>query len=179
MIFLDITYFQGEEGLPNLVNSPSVTGVSSFLQTVGEHNLNWFIAKYEPDFMIKILGKELYKNFIDGLDETPVNPIWEKLRDSLFWREGVFKFSPAANYVYYWLRRSGRKQTATQGEVIGTLSYANNAEDAEKMIQAWNDMCDMIVDFRCFFCENREAYQAYAKCFPDLSYFRKINSFDI
>lgn len=179
MTFLDHTYFQGEEYLSDLQASPNAVGVAAFIQVAGEQNLNWFIAKYEPEFLVKVLGLELYNDFSEGMQEETPDKRWINLKDSLYWSVNGYKFSPAANYVYYWAKRAGRTQTTMKGEVIGELDYASTAEDADKLIKAWNDMCDLLIRFRYFLQENRDSFEGYRHCYCYHSEFQKINKFGI
>ncbi|MFT4169343.1 MAG: hypothetical protein QM653_09535 [Dysgonomonas sp.] len=83
MILLDKTYFQGILSLPNISYNER-EGLGALMQSVSESNLNYFIAKYEPECMSLVLGESLYRSFIDGLNDDPNNKIWTSLKNALF-----------------------------------------------------------------------------------------------
>lgn len=56
MSFIDTSYFVGELNIPN-------TDQAAVLQ-----RLTWFIAKYEPEFLRKLMGYPLYKAFLAGIN---------------------------------------------------------------------------------------------------------------
>lgn len=179
-MFLSSSYFQGELYLPNIKVSDSVGHSSYSRQTVGENDLNWYIEKYEREFLIKLLGSTLYHNFINGINETSPLQIWIDLKNAIYVESNDYYFSPAANYVFFYVSRRGRTQTGVQGEMRGTNSYAEIANDSDKLVKVWNDMCEMVEDFRCsFLAKNWNEYKQYADrviCYRD---FIKINKFGI
>lgn len=59
MSFIDASYFVGDLNIPN-------SGSSEIAERI-----TWFIQKYEPIFLQKLLGYPLYKAFIAGLAVTP------------------------------------------------------------------------------------------------------------
>lgn len=181
-MILDITYFKGELYLPNLkLNVSDPVGHSAkTMQTIGENDLGWYVAKYEEEFLIKLLGKELYDSFINGLNEQPIPTIWTNLKDAIYTEKDGYKFSPSANYVFYWVSRRGRTKTAVQGEVIETLDYAENTSDADKLVKVYNDMCDMVNKFYCdFLCEKWDDYEQYSDGKLCPNNFRYINKWNI
>lgn len=182
-MILDITYFTGELYLPNLkLNVSDPVGHSArTMQTIGENDLGWYVAKYEEEFLIALLGIDLYDSFINGLGEDPINQIWTDLKNAIYKEKDGYKFSPAANYVFYWVSRRGRTQTATNGgEVVGTQSYSKNVEDADKLAKAWNDMCDMVESFYCdFLSKNWNNYRLYSNGKFCRHNFKRINKWNI
>ncbi len=66
-MLIDRTYFVGDLNIPN-----------SNLPDVGE-NLDWYIEKYENQFLEKLLGYDLYKAFRNGLVQTTVEQRWNDL----------------------------------------------------------------------------------------------------
>ena len=181
-MIIDHTYFKGELYLPNLKLNDSVGHASNALQTVGENDLSWYMEKYEREFLIRLLGTSLYKSFIDGLNEATPLRIWLDLRDAMTIQTDNYKLSPIANYVYFFVSRRGRTQTGIQGESRGTMSYAEIAEDSDKLTKAWNDMCDMITSFYCDFLNvNWDNYKSYSNGCSGYyrNGFRKINKFGI
>lgn len=179
-MFLTIAYFQGDLYLPNQIKSESVGHSSTSRQTIGENNLNWFIEKYETEFLIELLGYTLFQNFKTGIHAESPLKIWTDLRDYLYRESNGFYFSPAANYVFFFVSRRGRTQTAVQGEIKGTMSYAEIAEDSDKLVKVWNDMCDMVSCFNCDFLSKRwDDYKGYSDGKHCKGKFIKINKFGI
>lgn len=64
MSLIDSTYFIGTINIPNVADT-----------AIGER-LTWFINKYEPELLRDVLGYELYKSFIAGLQAVTVDQIW-------------------------------------------------------------------------------------------------------
>jgi hypothetical protein len=60
-MLIDPSYFNGEINIPN-VDQDSVL-----------QNINWFINKYEPEFLQKVFGYSFYKTFIAGISTTLPN----------------------------------------------------------------------------------------------------------
>lgn len=172
-MILDHTYFKGGLYLPCLVKESSTVGVSSMMQTVAEGSLDWFIERYESEFFIKLFGDKFYEDFSSDTTDK-----FKPIRDALFKKRHTYSFSPVANYVYFMVKRNQRTQTTTQGERVGVESYANTAFDIDKLISAWNGMCDMLEQFRSdFVCDRWTPYREYGK--PCFKWVCKINKLGI
>ncbi|SHF49851.1 hypothetical protein [Dysgonomonas macrotermitis] len=181
MILLDKTYFQGILNLPNISYNDR-EGLGSLMQSVGESNLNYFIAKYEPECLSLILGEDLYSAFIDGLYEDPNNEIWINMKDALFRKEGKYGFSPVANYVYFYAMKDSRSKTTPKGEISEASSFSESKDNQFKMINAWNDMCTQVFRFRKnFLLKNWADYKVYANGLDVriCGVFEPINALDI
>jgi len=177
-MILDSTYFNGELSLPLAdIKYEAVGHSSKAMQSVSEKNLNWFVDKYEREFLKRLLGNTLYENFIEGLTDG-TNDIWNDLKNALY-ITGDYSYSPAANYVYYWYRRDARTQTAIHGEKAGTQDYTEIAEDRNKLVKAWNDMCCMIEEFRCFLKKNWNVYKGYSDNHMCCYKFNRINIYNL
>lgn len=112
-------------------------------------NVQWFIDKYEPDFLKKLLGLTLYQEFITGLTPVPVepptipptyepiDPKWLSLRDETDLKQMLI------DYVYYWYQRNNATNTGGVGEVKPKADNANSVSPAQKMVTAWNEMAEM------------------------------------
>lgn len=180
MIILDSAYFQGELYLPNLIKRSSTVGVSSVLNHVNEDELDWFVEKYEIEFLNKILGKKLTGNFVKGLSEDLINQAWLDMKGSLTTETSNYKYSPIANYVYFFIKRSGRTRTSAKGEVVPSQTFANNVDDADKLTKVWNDMCYQVFYFRDNFLKaNWNVYKEYSDRIPSYCDFEPINALDI
>ena len=152
-MIIDRTYFVGELNIPN-VGTPAIGGL-----------VDWFIQKYEPKFMVDILGYELNKAFQAGWVAYTVDQKWTDLIEGVeytdlagklrYW-QGFVTFlpslignqSPIANYVYYWFVRNNLSQTATMGEVKTANENATAHNPGLKMVRAWNEIsrwvCDLV-----------------------------------
>lgn len=160
-MFLDDTYFQGELYIPN-VKRDSSFGVSSVLQAVGEHTLDWYIAKYEKRCLIELMGEEMYLKFIQGVEDEDND--WMALRDNIFVEEDRFKYSLVANYVYFYAMRDMQTQTSPKGEVRGRMDDATTVSAYQKLVRIWNNMVDMSVYVTRFICKNQDKYGEICNC---------------
>ncbi|MCL1942622.1 MAG: hypothetical protein FWF54_03610 [Candidatus Azobacteroides sp.] len=166
MIIIDNSYFQGELYLPDLEYRIS-DDVAAALQIVGENNLGWFADKYEYEYLVKLLGKSFADAFIKGLKDDPADKKWSDLKDHLIIDTGENRYSPIANYIYYWVMRSGKTKTAVTGEKVGKSSYTSTAYIGDKVVKAWNDMADMSVGFLVWLKKNNKPYEEYQTGNPD------------
>lgn len=178
-MFLDSTYFNNELAMPNL-KSIKLSGVAEVLETVGNQSLYWYIEKYERQYLIDLLGYELYARMIDELEgmeesEEPVKNAWTDLRDMIFVKSGNYNFSPAANYVYFYANRSGQTQTSMNGEVRARQDNASIVSADYKLVKAWNDMVDMSERIRKYLYANKNVYGEI----KGAREWRYINSFGI
>ena len=183
-MFLSNAYFQGELYLPNLTRSAGTVGVASVLQVIGAGTLEWYIDRYEKEFLSKLLGDKLAENLMEAYSEYPVltadgypvvdgvqdlvfagqgeNQIWVDLYHEIFRQWNDSYFSPAANYVYYWICRRGRTQTSMNGEVRGLSDFTEVAADTNKLVKVWNDMLPMVARVRGFVMDHGEDYIPYS-----------------
>lgn len=143
-MFLDGTYFQGNLTLPQYGRQPksAVKGeIGAVLtQTVGEQTLEWFIARYEEKFLVKLLGMPLYGAWVQGLVAQPPVQIWVDLKSRIFRTVGGITLSPAANYVYWFAMQQVVSDTTATGEKRQKGTFTDNVSPARKMASAWNEM---------------------------------------
>lgn len=165
-MYLDSSYFTGELSLPILsakrtsVNDP--TGIADKINQVsGEYSLEWYIERYEEEFLRKLLGDRLFEAFKEGISATSPLQIWIDLRDRIYRKSGGYSFSPAANYVYFHVTTAAASKTAMTGEVKSTNDRAVNVSPDAKMVKAWNDMCDNVHHIReWIFIHRKEIFDA-------------------
>lgn len=179
-MFLNNLYFQGELMIPNLkFRDCTATGVAAMLQVAGENTLEWFVEKYEKEFLCHLLGNTLYARFIEGSSMDAASPEykqWAVLRDLIFVRHGKFSYSPCANYVYYWLMRTAVSQSSMAGEVKPRVDHAETVSPTGKLVKVWNDLLEPVGEIRAFIFSHPE-YETF-RC--DIDYcFKPINSFNI
>jgi len=175
-MILDYTYFQGELFLPNVRKDISAGVADRALHVSGTNTLEYFIDRYEPEFLFLLLGKGLYDAFREGIREDPIPEKWVRLRDAIYVTEGNYKFSPAANYVYYHFKSDMLSRTTATGEKRVEMDYGRDIDEADKMCRAWNDMCRWVRGFRCgFIADNREVYRVYGYWGHRFSMMNKFN----
>lgn len=159
-MYLDGTYFQGNLVLPQYGRMPknAVSGTIDALLTgtVGEQSLEWFIARYEEEFLRKLLGSPLYESWTEGLSTAEPLQIWVDLKSHIFRTVGGIKLSPAANYVYFFAMRAAASDTTMTGEKRQAGTYSDNVSPSRKMANAWNDMVDAVQHIREWIYTHRE-----------------------
>ena len=142
---IDYTFFQDgllmvDGALALATPSPTNEGVRGRIES--------FIGIYEPEYLRKLLGEELYDNFL--ADENSSS--WEEFKSMLV----VDKVSPIANYVYFFLLRHSNS-TAT---INGVKADGENLVSPQrKMIYAWNNMVEMNRKLYVWLCKNKKNVQ--------------------
>lgn len=133
MQLIDETYFIGELNIPNLD------------QENVRQALTVFIAKYQKRFLTLLLGEDVYKDFVAGIDVeegVEIESQWIELRDKLV--DCDTKESPIANYVYWFFMYNNATQTSGVGEIIANTENSMVVSPITKMVRAWNEMCDFV-----------------------------------
>jgi hypothetical protein len=118
-----------------------------------------FIAEYEPKFLEKCLGIDLYDGLVTGVAGNPTEGKWFDLMfgaDYTF--NGVTKRwhglksksaqvnqSIIANYVYYYYMLNEVTQTGTVGQVKSNNENGESSTPGYKMQTAWNDMSEQVL----------------------------------
>lgn len=156
---LDATYFWGDLYLANqqasrsAISAAPAVGAAALLemgtQIEGENILEGYIAEHEPRFLKKLLGIPLYEAYTAGMQSASPSDIWAQLDSQIYRVIGVFKLSPAANYVYCEVRKGSGSETTTQGEMKvvgkgGTVAVS----PIPKFVTAWNKMTEMVIEIR-------------------------------
>lgn len=179
-MFLTDAYFQGTLYLPNLRTiTPEPVGIGRMLVAVAENSLDWYIDKYEREFLVRLLGVDLYNAFVEGLQESD-NEKWQRLRDKIYDTSGQYPYSAAANYVYWQIMRNGVTTTTMKGEVVPEQDYAKNASAQQKLVDAWNGMLPMIACIDAFLKAHPDDYGQYAKdCTCSAFQFKSVNTFGL
>ncbi|MDR1090496.1 MAG: hypothetical protein LBL79_05405, partial [Prevotella sp.] len=161
MTLLDNTYFTGILELPQMKYHCGAVGVELAIQATGEYSLNYFIEKYEPGFMDKLLGKELYRNFLEGLLIVPVPVIWNDLKDVIYRKGNIYSFSPVANYVYIMASITAQTQTTTLGEMDESSGMAKSVSVYPKLEVASVDMKEQLKEVYRYLKDNWDTYKPY------------------
>lgn len=93
-----------------------------------------FIDKYEPLFLKKLLGIDLYNEFVAGLAADPIDAKWLYLRDDT-------EIKPMlVNYIYYYYLRNQTTLSAGISEVKPKAENARPVSSVDKQVRAWNEM---------------------------------------
>lgn len=173
--YLTAKYFVGELLVPN------VTGASSAVVTANLNNLKWYIGKYEPDFVEKLLGSDLYEEYLAGLAATNPAAKWTNLKNKIYIvdAENDVHISPAANYVYYHIMRSTITATTAMGEIKpkGEGGVPTSVSNTMKMVCAWNQMAEDCAKIWAWLEENNDIYPSFDPLQDDP--FGTINMFNI
>lgn len=141
MSLIDTSYFIRDISIPNIDSAPN--------------SVQGYIDMYEKEVLIKLLGYDLYKDFMAGLDEDPIPSKWINLRDgadfsfkfdghtvSTRW-EGLInesKRSLIAYYVYYKIRVDSVVNTSGIGDVVANAENSKKVSDVPNLVNAWNKM---------------------------------------
>jgi hypothetical protein len=132
--FIDYSYFVGNKSIPNLDKDPTAFDAN-------------YIAVYQKEILIKLLGYNLYLAFEAGLDVTPTPlAIWTDLRDgSTYTVDSINTQNPGckdivANYVYCKYVSANYEQLTGLGSTSANGINATNVSPENKMIKAWNNM---------------------------------------
>lgn len=159
-MYLDGTYFQGNLVLPQYGRQPKNAEAGTIdallTETVGEQSLDWLIARYEEEFLRKLLGSPLHEAWSEGLAAETPSQIWLDLKDRIFSIVGGIHISPAANYVYFFAMKSGASDTTMTGEKRQTGTFSENVSVVRKQVAAWNDMVDAVHHIREWIYARRE-----------------------
>lgn len=131
MSLIDKTYFVGELDIAN-TNNANV-----------EARLQWFIDKYEPEFLRLLLGADLYTSYVAGItvvDPDPVPAEWLALQNFEGFKKAI------ACYVYFHYMRDQFTQTVGLGEVKPTAENATRDDSSFKMARAINEVVRWVKD---------------------------------
>jgi len=130
-----VTYddFVGDKNLPNLDKDSTSFDTN-------------YVAVYQKEILIKLLGYDLYLAFEAGLAlETPL-AIWTDLRDgSTYVENGINKQNPGcsdlvAYYVYCNYLSINYEEMTGVGVITSNSSNAVKVAPDNKIISAWNKM---------------------------------------
>jgi hypothetical protein len=138
--FLTKSYFIGDIFIPNLSQIiPSKPNNSNVAE------LTDFIAIYEPKYLKLLLGEDLYDLFYAGIGATSPDAKWTALKTKLY--PDYYK-TPAAYYVYFFLRRFQSTVTTLNGEVQPSFENTTPVNQNFKMIYAWNRMVELSTEIQ-------------------------------
>ena len=141
MLVIDKEYFDGGE-----LNIPG-TNRDEIIEQV-----EYFIGKYEPDYLLKALGYPLFKLFKAALPTPGADTRFYKLLnggvefedrfgDTQLWN-GIKAVDncPVSAYVWYWYQTQNASFTGPSGEVKGQTENATAIPILTKQCRAWEEM---------------------------------------
>lgn len=163
---IDYTYFTGEISIPNLTGTGPIV-------TANLAKVNRLIDLYEKDYLIKLLGEDLYDQFVTDLGTSEA---WATgLRDEL--RDTTLRVSPIAYYMYYfWLRESATYVTSG-GQAEPKNKNSLNSSPNLRMVEAYNRMVRMTVKLLDYIRDEQSEWPETVQM--DASFLRPINTFNI
>lgn len=149
---IDYTYFVDELQIANCFTDADV-------QTW----LNASIARKQYEFLNKLLGPDIYLEFVTWYNINPAdttNTFYKLLNGDVFTFNGFSynwvglvnaqKMSPLANYVYYFYQRNNATQTTSPGEAKTNSQNATASSGYNKQKQAWDKMAEWVRVFEFF-----------------------------
>jgi len=166
MRLIDYLYFQN---LPCLIPVNDVDG------DVGEAKIayiNDLIDTVQPEILKEIMGEVLYDEFMEGLEETTIDPKWIAMRNEIL--NSTAKTSFLTYFVYFEDRRMSSSMATEHGDVNIDVVNMQNAHDFAKNARIWNIGADKANVFGSWLLENAEDYDIYTVGTID-----KINRFDL
>jgi hypothetical protein len=140
--------------------------------------LKYFIDKYEPEIIRKVVGQKFYNEILAALAIIPLDAEFNKLiNGGSFTIDGVaYHFRGlkwiTAGIIYYWYQRNNVYNVAQTGGTKPTYSGLEPVSMGFKMRQAFNEAIDLIDDGRCDtptlknFLENSD-FENYEVCLYD------------
>lgn len=178
MSLIDATYFRGELSIGSK-SSPAVL-----------ESLQFFIAKYEPDCLDRLLGLGFAEAFRAGIAGGAPEQRWIDLRDGKLytWKNrdrkwigftNAGKISILANYVYYYYQRNLVSQSVGVGEVATKAENARRISPAAKMVRAWNEMGQWIYELQDFLIAHASDYPEWKKAEQQLCDFLPLNEYNL
>jgi hypothetical protein len=126
--------------------------------------VQWFIDRYEPAFLAKLLGSELASELLTEYEVIPHDEKWDLLADRVR--------LPIAYYVYFYFQKNDATSSTGAGEVETEVENAVKSNVQYKMLNAWNTMVNMNLKFREWIDKVRHIYPEYRPCISDLFCFK-------
>lgn len=143
---IDSSYFNNDINLPGKVLSGDYEVITQY------------IAKYEQEVLLMLLGYSLYKEFKAEIDAGTFSAKWLAFKDgaeytvnfgstdhTIKWNGLVNsdKTSLIAYYIYYQYMRDNISLTTDIGEVYGTSENSERTNPGNKITYAYNKFVDL------------------------------------
>jgi hypothetical protein len=157
-MLIDYTYFQnGLIAIPNLADEVIA-------------DLQFAVAKYEPLYLEKVLGRKLYREFMAGLEADPIEQKWLDLRDGAEYNDGESvwrgfqneeKISPIANYVFVKFATEQQSVFTGIGEAKPSAENSTIITVRARIASVWSEMAVLNTELYGFLSERGEDYPAF------------------
>jgi len=161
MSLIDHTYFQKRlTAIPNLKEE--------VLQDLNDH-----IERYEPDYLLDVLGRDLKDDFEAGLNEEPIPQKWIDLRDGADFEYEEIKYrwrgflntgkvsAIAFNVMWYFVRNNNALFTGI-GTVTSNSENSTRIDPSRRLVSLWNNMVEENEILEKFLLANESDYTNYA-----------------
>jgi len=154
----DPSHFVGGITLPNIdITGPEYSLISDY------------IDKYEPEYLEKIFGYAMYKDFEQGLIDNTA--IYTAIRDGgeytdIFgrlqkWEGFVSGKNPIANYIYGKYVRDNSVNITGVGATVSVVENGTRVSPHIKLVMAWNEMVKRNNKLHDYLYANQELYPNY------------------
>jgi len=134
MNLIDATYFKYDPIKVKGIEGSN--GFSAELSNERNVELDRAIEIHEQEYLIKLLGQDLYTEY--AADKENVK--WDTLKSKLV--NGTLFRSPIANYVYYMFMKQRKYATGDIGVYIPKAENMTVVDPSYMLKQAWNDGVD-------------------------------------
>jgi hypothetical protein len=132
MSYIDETYFKSNPiAIPDLEQS---NGIGTISNNSSLDRLRRCIAINEPKYLRKLMGLDMYLEYVSDVDDAKWTPLLAKLVDTDLLR------SPIANWVYIQYAAENYSKFTGIGSVKGKSDNSENTASFYNQILAWNDM---------------------------------------
>ena len=169
MSLINATYFVGNLNIPNATEATVASAI------------NFYINKYEKEFLVKLFGYQLYKAYgantseqrfkdiFDGCEYTDYNgntAKWNGLIEVLVPEPTAPATTPIgqkqsiiANYVYFYYRKYNMTQFTGIGEVVTSASEGSTiVSPRRKVIAVWNEIHSAVSELIAYMDMNQDKY---------------------
>jgi hypothetical protein len=131
-------------------------------------SVQWFINKYEPLYLAKLLGEALARGLGEQFPTPAPTPA-----PAQRWLDLAEKVKPMlSGYVYFYYQRNAETQSAGVGEVEAQAENSTRRTVSYKMVRAWNEAAKQAKQFRAWIdtavypeysgaitCDNADIYE--------------------
>lgn len=122
-------------------------------------NLQWFIDKYEPILLAKLLGDALYALLVTSPTDARFVAIIEP-----------YLHPAAIDYIYWYYLEDQGIQLTSMGASQAKKKNAISVSPYPKMVRAWNEMADINRKLYKYLHDNADTYPEYTVNFPEWFY---------
>ena len=169
-----------------LINDTYFTGKIVLPVSDIQNELNGYILRLEPEILTKVLGYDLKKAFLDGLEDDPILQKWTDLLEGKEYQvNGIYynwrgftndlKESIISNYVFCYYLQHGSKFNSQFGLRQVNTENSQPADIRFKYTMIYNEMIDWIAELDQFIVAMNGTGDIYPNYAPEL--IRKINPF--